>query len=137
MNTEQMEEQYTRIAHAMISMIPEEWDWIKLYNEYWDGYHTAFFYYAPSSGGEPVYSLDIPDIFDVSEEQFDQSDEELYDVLKALWVEFGRQEQQPWTSLTFSLARDGKMNIDYGYEDLSELDPVEKQNRWEAEHIAK
>lgn len=131
-----MEALYSRIAHTVMDMIPEEWEWMKLYSESWSGYHTTFFYYLPADGGKPVYSLDIPDLYDVDEETFDDMDEELYELLRALKAEFVRQEQPSWTSLTFSLSRDGKMNLNYGYEDLSDLDPVEKQNRWEAEHIA-
>ncbi|PAD34234.1 cytoplasmic protein, partial [Terribacillus saccharophilus] len=29
----------------------------------------------------------------------------------------------------------GKMKINYGYDDLSEISPVEKQEKWESEYI--
>ena len=37
--------------------------------------------------------------------------------------------------LTFMLDGTGKMEINYGYEDISELSPVEKQEKWEAENL--
>ncbi|MDG4850796.1 immunity protein YezG family protein [Peribacillus frigoritolerans] len=49
--------------------------------------------------------------------------------------EFKEQEQELWTNLTFILDNTGKMKINYGYEDISELSPVEKQDKWEAEYL--
>ena len=50
-----------------------------------------------------------------------------------LWVEFREQEQ--WTNLTFTLGSTGRVKMNYGYEDISELSPVEKQEKWEAEYL--
>lgn len=133
MITSQMEELYQQIADAIIGMIPEEWGWIKLYTEYWDGYYASYFFYAPSRGGEPVYCLDIPDRFEVDEELFNQLKESLYNQQKSLWMQFAGQE--PWTNLTLTLTIGGNMKMEYGYEDLSGLDPIEKQQRWEAKHV--
>ncbi|MCW1928111.1 immunity protein YezG family protein [Bhargavaea beijingensis] len=133
MNTSKMEELYQQIADTIIGMIPEEWNWVKLYTEYWDGYYASFFFYAPSHGGESVYSLDIPDRFEVDEELFNQLKESLYNHQKSLWMQFAGQE--PWTNLTFSLTSGGDMMIEHGYEDLSDLDPIGKQDRWEAKHV--
>ncbi|EMR05314.1 hypothetical protein C772_02781 [Bhargavaea cecembensis DSE10] len=135
MNTSQLVELYQKIADAVIGMIPEEWNWVKLYTEYWGGYYVSFFFYVPSHGGEPVYSLDIPDRFEVDEEHFNQLKESLYNQQKSLWMQFADQEKEPWTNLTFSLASGGDMKMEYGYEDLSNLDPIEKQDRWETKHV--
>ncbi|MCM3087668.1 antitoxin YezG family protein [Bhargavaea ginsengi] len=110
----------------------------EIYQEIVEGYSTAYFYYypessAPSHGGEPVYSLDIPDRFEVDYEHFNQLKESLYNHQKSLWMQFAGQE--PWTNLTLTLTIGGNMKMEYGYEDLSDLDPIEKQDRWEAKHI--
>ncbi|SEJ53456.1 Protein of unknown function, DUF600 [Bhargavaea ginsengi] len=112
----------------------------EIYQEIVEGYSTAYFYYypessAPSHGGEPVYSLDIPDRFEVDYEHFNQLKESLYNQQKLLWMQFAHREKEPWTNLTFSLKSGGNLKIDYGYEDLSDLDPIEKQDRWEAKHV--
>ncbi|WP_084256207.1 immunity protein YezG family protein [Anoxybacteroides amylolyticum] len=44
-------------------MIPEKWKKILLYAEFREGYKKIFFYYYPMDREEPVYSLDIPDLY--------------------------------------------------------------------------
>ena len=47
------------------------------------------------------------------------------------------QDQEPWTSLTFILDNMGRMKLNYGYGDISEISPDEKQDKWEAEYLAR
>lgn len=135
MNKEKEENLYTYIANTVLEMIPEKWDWVKLYDEYWEGYYKCYFYYSPAGSGEHVYSLDIPDEYEISQETFDHLDEQLYDYHKAFWNEFKNQGEEPWTNLTLSLQSDGKMKIDYDYSDLSDLNPLEKRKRWESDYL--
>ncbi|KZE37610.1 cytoplasmic protein [Bhargavaea cecembensis] len=135
MDTGKNENLYTDIANTVLEMIPEKWGWVKLYAEYWDGYYKCYFYYSPAGSGEHVYSLDIPDEYEVSQETFDRLDEQLYDHVKALWNESENQDEDPWTNLTLSLQNDGKIKIDYDYSDLSDLNPLEKRKRWESDYL--
>lgn len=81
-----------------------------------------------------MYSLGLTDLFDVSEDDYDKLENELYYSFTRLWEEFRIQEQEQWTSLTFILDSTEKMN--YGYKDISELSPVEKQDKWEAGYLS-
>ncbi|MCW1928973.1 immunity protein YezG family protein [Bhargavaea beijingensis] len=135
MDKEKEENLYTYIANTVLEMIPGKWDWIKLYAEYWDGYYKCYFYYSPAGSGEHVYSLDIPNQYEVSQETFDRLDEQLYGYIKALWNEFKNQGETAWTNLTLSLQNDGKMKIDYDYSDLSDLNPLEKRKCWESNYL--
>lgn len=135
LDTEKKEKLYAEITHTVLDMIPEEWDWVRLYAEYWEGYYKCYFYYSPAGSGEHVYSLDIPDQYEVSQETFDRLDEQLYGYIKALWNEFKNQGETAWTNLTLSLQNDGKMKIDYDYSDLSDLNPLEKRKRWESNYL--
>ncbi|MBT2680531.1 DUF600 family protein [Bacillus sp. ISL-35] len=135
METKKMEQIYQQIANTLVNLIQEDWVKIFLYAEYREGYRKVFFYYYPQEGAKPVYSLDIPDLYNIDEDAFDELDNELYDHFSRLWVEFREQEQERWTNLTFILENTGKMKIDYGYQDISELSPVEKQDKWEAEYL--
>lgn len=82
-----------------------------------------------------MYSLDITDLFHMNEDKYDELENNLYHCFSRLWEEFKEQEQQQWTNLTYTLDNTGRMKINYGYEDLSELSPVEKQEKWEAEYL--
>ncbi|PLR81667.1 cytoplasmic protein [Bacillus canaveralius] len=135
METKKMEQLYQQIANTLVNMIPEEWNKIYLYAELREGYKKVFFYYYPESGVEPIYSLDITEKFVVNENEFDELENDLYGFFSELQEEFKIQEQEQWTNLTFILDNTGQMKINYGYEDLSQIGPVEKQERWEAEYI--
>ncbi|WP_208590071.1 immunity protein YezG family protein [Gracilibacillus suaedae] len=135
METKKMEQTYQQIANTLVNIVPEEWERILLYAEYREGYRKIFFYYYPQTGIKPVYSLDIIDFFNIEEEEYDQLEDELYECFTMLWEEFKEQGQEQWTNLTFILDNTGKMKIDYGYEDISEISPVEKQDRWEAKYL--
>ncbi|PAF36787.1 cytoplasmic protein [Terribacillus saccharophilus] len=135
METKNMELMYQQIANTLVDMIPEEWDKIYLYAEYREGYKKVFFYYYPENKSKPIYSLDIIDIFNIEEDDFDRLENELYTCFTNLWLEFSKQEQESWSHLTYILDSNGKMKINYGYDDLSEISPVEKQEKWETEYI--
>lgn len=135
METRIMEQTYQQIGNILVNIIPEEWKEIFLYAEFREGYKKVFFYYYPETGGEPVYSLDITDIFNVNDAEFDGLENELYNCFSRLREEFKEQNQEIWTSLTFILDNTGKMKINYGYENISDLSPVEKQDKWEAEYL--
>lgn len=135
METKNMELMYQQIANYLVDMIPEEWDKIYLYAEYREGYKKVFFYYYPENKSKPIYSLDIIDIFNIDEDDFDRLENELYTCFTNLWLEFSQPEQDSWSHLTYILDSNGKMKINYGYDDLSEISPVEKQEKWESEYI--
>ena len=135
METKQMEVLYQKIANILIDMIPEDWEKILLYAEVREGFSQVYFYYYPVNRAEPVYSLDIPDIFQVDKRFYKELKRELYECFEELWNEFRVQNQEPWTNLTYILDSTGRMRINYGYDDLSEMSPVEKQEKWENEYL--
>ncbi len=135
METKMMEQIYRQISNTLVEMVQEEWKKIFLYAELRDGYKKVFFYYYTQSNEKPVYSLDITEMFNISEDNYAELENELYNSFTRLWEEFRKQEQEQWTHLTFMLDSAGKMKINYGYEDISELSSVEKQDKWEAEYL--
>ncbi|MDY0406305.1 DUF600 family protein [Virgibacillus sp. 179-BFC.A HS] len=49
--------------------------------------------------------------------------------------EFKNQGQEEWSSLTFILDNTGRMKLSYDYKDLSQISPVEKQEKWENAYL--
>ncbi len=135
MKTKIMEQTYQQIANTLLNIIQEDWKQVLLYAEIREGYKKVYFYYYPESGGSPVYSLDIVELFNMVEDEYDGLENELYQNVSRLNEEFLEQGQKKWTNLTFILENTGKMNINYGYDDLSQLIPVEKQEQWEAKYL--
>lgn len=135
MESKIMEQTYQQIANTLLNIIQEDWKQVLLYVEIREGYKKVYFYYYPEAGGSPVYSLDIVELFKMVESVYDGLENELYQYFSTLNKEFLEQGQEKWTNLTFILENTGKMKINYGYDDLSQMSPVEKQDRWEAEYL--
>ena len=135
METSKMEVIYPKIANELLNMIPEEWQKVLVYSEVRDGYERMYFYYYTKSEVKPIYSLDIIDIFDIDEDLLEEKEMNLYRYFRELWEEFRNQGQKQWTYLTFILESTGKMNIEYGYENVSEVSPVDKQNEWMKKYL--
>lgn len=127
METKRMEELYQSIANVIIETIPDEWNKIYAYSEVREGYSQVYFYYYSTNKSQLIYSLDIVDIFKVDKKIFKTLKHEMYSYFESLWREFKNQEHEQWTYLTFILDSNGKMKIDYGYDDVSEINPVEKK----------
>lgn len=130
-----MEVIYQKVANILVEMIPEEWEKILLYAEVREGFSQVFFYYYPVNQEQPVYSLDIVDVFNIDKPLHRKLKQELYDCFEELWNEFMVQDQELWTSLTYILDNMGRMKLNYGYDDISEISPDEKQDKWEAEYL--
>lgn len=118
----------------MSTMIPEEWATAKLYAESWPGYFTVYFYYDPVSTNRPILNLDLPDLYSVDPDEFLLQKRRLRRTVLALQQLFGEEKMETWTNFTFILNHDGMFQAEYGYEDLTELDPGEKREAWKAKY---
>jgi len=130
-----LNEIYIKIANTIDETIPEKWDKVFMYGEILEDVQKAFFYYYPTGSKEPVYSHDIPEIFDISEDEYDELWYKLLDNLEALWNEFKNNGQEQWTNLTFVLESNGRFKMDYDYTDLSDADDVERQSIWKYKYL--
>ncbi len=130
-----MEVTYQKVANILVEMIPEEWEKILLYAEVREGFSQIYFYYYPINQKQPVYSLDIVDVFNIDKTLHRKLKQELYECFEKLWNEFKVQGQEQWTNLTYILDNMGRMKLNYGYEDISEISSEEKQDKWEAEYL--
>lgn len=135
MNTNKMEEIYQKTADVLDSMIPVSWRAIHLYAEVSKEARKVFFYFYPMNSDLPVYNLDIVDEYRVKDQEYEDLEDELYDLCSALWEEFDHQNQEQWSNLTLHLDHSGKFTIDYSYEDLSNVDSYEQQIVWEYIHL--
>ncbi|EZP77238.1 hypothetical protein H839_06334 [Parageobacillus genomosp. 1] len=126
---------YQAIAQNIIETIPEDWTKVYLYAEITEGVRKSYFFYYPVGSDEPVYSHDIPELFDIDENEYDQLWYQLLDLLQELWNEFKINSNQPWSNLTLILDNEGNFKIDYSYNDLSKVDPHEQQIIWEYKYL--
>ena len=70
---------YQQIGETIVEMIPEEWEKVYLYAEVSEGFSYVYFYYYPVNHSSPVYFLDIPEKFHISDTEFDEIRHQLFE----------------------------------------------------------
>lgn len=133
-----MGELYQKIAEHLNEMIPSQWEKIVVYAEILDDSADIYFYFTtPNNNSDYLFSHYIPELFDVSEESYDQLLIELQELFEELKEEFKLDNQDIWTNLTLKLENIGKFSIDYNYDDVlsSELDDLQRRDVWKYQNL--
>lgn len=112
-------------------MIPEKWSRVYLYASITEKAYNVpvgemYFYYFPKGilKKNPVNVYEIPNKFNMDEEQYLKLVKNLYASIKKLRKIYKDQKQPLWTNVTISIEK-YKFNIEYNYE---KLDNTEKSN---------
>lgn len=121
-----IKEIYSQIQKQLFYMIPEKWDKVYLYSSILERPNhmetgEMFFYYVPKGvlKKNPVNVYEIPNKFNIREEEYFKLADKLYATIKKLrnmHIKLGREK---WYSIVISLA-DFKFNVEYNYEDLND-----------------
>ncbi|MCY7949286.1 immunity protein YezG family protein [Bacillus inaquosorum] len=137
METVKIGELYQKIAEYLNEMIQSQWEKIVLYAEILDDSADIYFYFTTSNNSDYLYSHNIPEQFNVSEEIYDQLLIELQELFEELKEEFKLGNQDIWTNLTLKLENTGKFSIDYNYDDVlsSELDDLQRRDVWKYQYL--
>lgn len=132
-----MGELYQKIAEHLNEMIPFQWKKIVLYAEILDDSADIYFYFTTPNNSDYLFSHNIPEHFDVSEEIYDQLLIELQELFEELKEEFKLGNQDIWTNLTLKLENTGKFSIDYNDDDVlsSELDDLQRRDVWKYQNL--
>lgn len=115
---------YSELQKQLFYLIPEKWDRIYLYasvEEKMQGLETGelFFYYFPKGilKKNPVNVYEIPNKFNLNEEEYIKLVENLYNEIKKIRDIFKKYNHRLWSNLTIRI--EGlKFEIEYNYEDL-------------------
>ena len=115
---------YSELQKQLFYLIPEKWDRIYLYasvEEKMQGLETGelFFYYFPKGilKKNPVNVYEIPNKFNLNEEEYIKLVENLYNEIKKIRDIFKKYNRRLWSNLTIRI--EGlKFEIEYNYEDL-------------------
>ena len=115
---------YSELQKQLFYLIPEKWDRIYLYasvEEKMKGLETGelFFYYFPKGilKKNPVNVYEVPNKFNLNEEEYIKLVEKLYNEIKKIREIFKKENHRLWSSITIRI--EGlKFEIEYNYEDL-------------------
>ena len=123
-NTPKLKKIYQELQQKLFYMIPEKWDKVYLYAsviDYPNQLETGemFFYYFPKSvlKKNPINVYEVPNKFDLDEEQYLKLADELYGRIKKLRQIMRQDGEEVWSNITISV-EDFRFKIEFGYENL-------------------
>ncbi|MFA9144887.1 immunity protein YezG family protein [Bacillus safensis] len=128
---------FKKIAEEVNEIIPTDWYKIVLYAEVLEDSSEVFFFFKTDCDKEYIYSHDIPEMFNVSENIYEDLLLNLHALFKELWVNDKEINTDVWASATLKLNNKGKFSIEYDFSNILEdgIDEVQKQEIWMYQNI--
>ena len=129
----QINEKIIEIVHQVNDMIPVEWEDLYINFEVdktLSGGVIFFFKYK----GEYHYYMDIPSLFNISEDEFDNEFMDLFDLggeMKKIFIEHGLAE---WSAFTIKVDENNKA-FDYAPWNESEFGPTARINFFRYQYL--
>ena len=128
-HTKKIKEIYEKIQKMIFYMIPEKWDTLYLYSSFIDledGKNTGelYFYYIPKGilKKKPINVYEIPNKFNLDENEYLKLVKILYDTIKQLREEFRKSESGTlWSNITITI-KNLKFKVEYNYDNLKDND---------------
>ena len=115
---------YSEIQKKLFYIIPEKWESIYLYASVIDEPHKnptgeLYFYYFPKAiiRTKPVNGYEIPNAFNIEEDEYIRLVTELYDLIKELREIWYKKEHKKWSNITISISNH-QFKIEYDYQNL-------------------
>jgi len=118
----QLQELYQEIAETVNNMIPEEWERFYFYAQIDESGGRVYFFYKSIRDNSYTYSLDIPKQFNLSELEFNNKEDKLFDLSEQLREIFKENNQELWYSFTLMLDQTGKFSVSFDYTDWFNTD---------------
>lgn len=135
---------YEEIQKNLFYMIPEKWDKLYLYSSVIDLDNgekkgELYFYYIPKGilKKKPVNVYEIPNKFNLDENEYLKLVKLLYDKIKMLREEFRKSETgKLWSNITITI-QNMKFRVEYDYEDLEncEFNSYERHIIWRYKYL--
>ena len=117
---------YTQIQKQLFYMIPEKWDKVYLYSSVLERPNhletgEMYFYYVPKGvlKKKPVNVYEIPNKFNIDEEEYYKFADKLYAEIKKLRNMHIKLGEEKWYSIVISIAN-FKFDVEYNYEDIND-----------------
>jgi uncharacterized protein (TIGR01741 family) len=128
----ELRELYNKMAKQLSLMVPTEWEKIFLLGEVEKDQlsYSVTFYFIEKTSKDIVRCIDIPDIYNVSEERYDELDDELSGLILALNDCFKNNGQELWEQVILVIDCDGNFNVDFRYDVMVDTDPLEREIIW-------
>ena len=123
-NTKKIKELYEEIQRMIFYAVPGKWDELYLYASIIERLGKVetgemYFYFMPKGllKRKFINVYEVPNKYDIEEEEYLKLVEWLYDKIKELRQEFINTNQHVWSNLTISI-KNNKFKIEYNYDKL-------------------
>lgn len=123
-NTKKIKELYEEIQRRIFYIVPGKWDELYLYASIIDKLGKLqtgemYFYFMPKGLLKRKYVnvYEVPNKYDIEEDEYLQLVQLLYDKIKELRDEFEKSGQKIWSNLTISI-KNNKFKVEYNYDHL-------------------
>ena len=114
---EQLGELYARAGREVAALLPRGWKTVWCQVEMAEDHGSVCCFYVGDGAPKPAYVAAPPELFDTFKEIWDESPE------------------PPWTTSTFVLHLDGKLDVDHGYEPTPLDEVVERRAAWKKKYL--
>ena len=121
------------IANKIQEVLPQGWKKLVFYAEVAIDSYEMFYYVFTSESDKPIQCYDLPDLYEIDEDQIDAVFEELYVPLRDEQLALIKEGKQPWTTITLALSEDGTFKVDYDYSSID--DGYEYLKNWKAKYL--
>lgn len=118
---------YSEIQKKIFYIIPEKWESIYLYASIIDVPNQKpvgemYFYYLPKGiiKRKFVNGYEIPNIFNIDEEQYSKLITEVYTLIKNLRECFIKKKKKVWSNVSISI-ENFQFKVEFGYDDLKNM----------------
>ena len=137
---EKQNELIRAIAQQVSNTIPDTWEKFYFHADINDDFSVGvYFFFNTEKDKKLNYSHDIPEIYNINEDEYDEKYDKLYDLsvdLKQLFIDY---EQEPWQAITIIVDEKGSLKMDYDYADWlsSPYTPTPLMNYFEYKYLRK
>lgn len=137
---EKQNELIRAIAQQVSNTIPDTWEKFYFHADINDDFSGGiYFFFNTKESTDYIYSEDIPEIYNVDEEEYSNERRKLYRLSKSLKQLFIENNQEPWQAITIIVDEKRSLKMDYDYADWlsSPYTPTPLMNYFEYKYLGK
>ena len=137
---EKQNELIRAIAQQVSNTIPDTWEEFYFHADINDDFSGGvYFFFNTEEDVNYIYCEDIPEIYNVDEEEYSNERRKLYRLSKSLKQLFIENNQEPWQAITIIVDEKRSLKMDYDYADWlsSPYTPTPLMNYFEYKYLGK
>ena len=137
---ERQNELIRAIAQQVSDTIPDTWEKFYFHADINDDFSGGvYFFFNTAEDVNYIYCEDIPEIYNVDEEEYSNERRKLYRLSKSLKQLFIENNQEPWQAITIIVDEKRSLKMDYDYADWlsSPYTPTPLMNYFEYKYLGK